>query len=114
MESRARWVGPAVEPTPAADSPPLKYLIETLPSLPPSPTNPEDVDTDGPDHAYDSLRYFLMSRPRASEWTIKQRDEDTHPGVLAKYRQQVEATKRDDPAWRHRYTPGKERVEAGW
>ena len=37
-------------------------LIRTLPQLVHDPKRPEDVDTDGEDHAYDALRYALMSR----------------------------------------------------
>tara|TARA_R110002020_G_scaffold873_1_gene4333 strand:+ start:4756 stop:6351 length:1596 start_codon:yes stop_codon:yes gene_type:complete len=37
-------------------------LIRTLPTLPLSKTNPEDVDTKADDHAYDALRYMVMSR----------------------------------------------------
>lgn len=40
-----------------------RHLIRTLPTLPPDPHNPELVDTDAEDHAYDALRYGLMSRP---------------------------------------------------
>lgn len=40
-----------------------KELIEELSSLPIDKNNAEDVDTDQPDHAYDALRYGLMSRP---------------------------------------------------
>jgi len=29
-----------------------------------SKSNPEDVDTHSADHAYDALRYMIMSRPR--------------------------------------------------
>ena len=39
-------------------------LIKELQSLPLSKSNPEDVDTHSPDHAYDALRYLVMSRPR--------------------------------------------------
>ncbi|WP_020393494.1 hypothetical protein, partial [Kribbella catacumbae] len=35
-------------------------LIRTLPALPRANTNPEDVDTNAEDHAYDALRYLLM------------------------------------------------------
>lgn len=35
-------------------------LIRTLPALPRSLRDPEDVDTNAEDHAYDSLRYLLM------------------------------------------------------
>lgn len=37
-----------------------RYLISTLPALPRSDKNPEDVDTKADDHAYDSLRYLLL------------------------------------------------------
>lgn len=40
-----------------------KNLIRTLPGLVHDATNPEDVDSDGEDHAPDDCRYFLMSRP---------------------------------------------------
>lgn len=39
--------------------------IRTLPALVYDEYRVEDVDTDGDDHGYDSLRYFLMSRPFA-------------------------------------------------
>jgi len=39
-------------------------LIRELQSIPLSKTNPEDVNTHASDHAYDALRYMIMSRPR--------------------------------------------------
>ena len=39
-------------------------LLRELQSIPLSKTNPEDVDTHASDHAYDALRYMIMSRPR--------------------------------------------------
>ena len=39
-------------------------LIKELQGLPISKTNQEDVDTHAQDHAYDALRYLIMSRPR--------------------------------------------------
>jgi len=39
------------------------HLIRTLPALQHDPDRPEDVDTDGEDHAPDALRYGCMSRP---------------------------------------------------
>jgi len=39
-------------------------LIRELTTIPLSQNNPEDVDTHADDHAYDALRYLLMSRPR--------------------------------------------------
>jgi hypothetical protein len=38
-------------------------LISELSKLPLDDNDPEDVDTDAPDHAYDALRYGCMSRP---------------------------------------------------
>jgi hypothetical protein len=40
-----------------------KNLIRTLSTLPTDDKNPEDVDTNAEDHAYDALRYGCMSRP---------------------------------------------------
>ena len=40
-----------------------RNLIRTLPLLPLDDHNPEDVNTDVEDHAYDALRYGCMSRP---------------------------------------------------
>lgn len=39
------------------------HLIRTLPALQHDQDKPEDVDTDGEDHAPDALRYGCMSRP---------------------------------------------------
>ena len=39
-------------------------LIKELQGIPVDPNKPEDVDTKAPDHAYDALRYLIMSRPR--------------------------------------------------
>jgi len=42
-------------------------LIRELQSLPLDKSNPEDVDTHAPDHAYDALRYLVMSRPKVND-----------------------------------------------
>ena len=42
-------------------------LIRELQSIPLDKSNPEDVDTHAPDHAYDALRYLIMSRPRVND-----------------------------------------------
>lgn len=44
-------------------SPECRYTVRTIPSLVSDETDPEDVDTDGEDHAGDALRYWAMSRP---------------------------------------------------
>jgi hypothetical protein len=43
--------------------------IRTIPALVYNEkgNNLEDVDTDGEDHAYDSLRYYIMSRPSPTQ-----------------------------------------------
>lgn len=41
--------------------------IRTLPLLPLDPNDPEDVDTKADDHAWDSVRYGIMSRPISQE-----------------------------------------------
>ena len=38
-------------------------FIRTLPALPYSQSNPEDVSTDAEDHIYDETRYFCMLNP---------------------------------------------------
>ncbi len=42
-------------------------LIRELQAIPLDKSNPEDVDTHAPDHAYDALRYLIMSRPRIQD-----------------------------------------------
>jgi hypothetical protein len=42
-------------------------LIRELQSIPLDKTNSEDVDTHAPDHAYDALRYLIMSRPKVND-----------------------------------------------
>jgi phage terminase large subunit len=44
-------------------SPECRYTCRTIPSLVSDESDPEDVDTDGEDHAGDALRYWAMSRP---------------------------------------------------
>jgi hypothetical protein len=43
-----------------------EHLIRTLPAAQHDPSRPEDLDTEGEDHALDELRYSCMSRP----WTV--------------------------------------------
>jgi phage terminase large subunit len=44
-------------------SPECRYYNRTIPSLVSDEHKPEDVDSDGEDHAADAVRYFCMSRP---------------------------------------------------
>lgn len=47
-----------------------RHLIRTLPSLPRSKTNPEDVDTNAEDHLYDCLRYLLLGASGATRGKV--------------------------------------------
>ena len=49
-------------------------LIRELQGIPLSKRNPEDVDTNASDHAYDALRYMIMSRPRVEGALARLRD----------------------------------------
>lgn len=44
-----------------------KHWIRTIPTLAPDDNNPEDVDTDAEDHAWDATRYGIMRRRRTPE-----------------------------------------------
>jgi phage terminase large subunit len=58
------WLRLAPDGTPwLTVHPDCAYLARTLPSLVSDLNHPEDVDTDGEDHAADALRYWVMSRP---------------------------------------------------
>ena len=46
-----------------------KAFIRTIPTLQYSEVKPEDLDTNGEDHAADEARYFCMSRPIAPRMT---------------------------------------------
>lgn len=56
-----------------------KHLIRTLPSLTYDESNVEDVDSDLEDHAYDALRYALMSDPVAPRKNVKKEIPEDDP-----------------------------------
>lgn len=64
-------------------------LIRTLPMLVHDTKVPEDLDSDGEDHAPDALRYGLMSRPPRSRAPASERPE-TPEGRMAQRRKQRE------------------------
>lgn len=76
--------------------PSCRYLIRTLPAAVSSKADPEDVDTEGDDHALDTLRYGAMSWPFAgarstrgampymSMGWLKQQAEQVSTGLLAR------------------------------
>ena len=51
-----------------------KHWLRTVPSLPPDDDNPEDVDTDAEDHAWDATRYGIMRRRRSPDEVQKSSD----------------------------------------
>ncbi len=58
------WLRPLEDGLPAmVFSPACRYAVRTIPSLVCDPNAPEDVDTNGEDHAGDGTRYYVMSRP---------------------------------------------------
>lgn len=52
---------------------PCVHAIRTIPALPYSITRVEDVDTNAEDHAYDSCKYLLLSRPVDATITVEQK-----------------------------------------
>ena len=51
-----------------------KHWLRTIPSLGPDDSNPEDVDTDAEDHAWDATRYGIMRRRRNPDAEQKSAD----------------------------------------
>lgn len=79
----APWAGPRLRVHPDC-----KNLIRTLPALPICPKNSEDVDERADEHAYESVRYALMSRvPRPDAQDFRNAPDDIHPGYDLKKRQ---------------------------
>jgi hypothetical protein len=69
--------------------PDCPYLIRTLPSMVSDERDPEDVDTDGEDHAVDALRYFVMGRPSPGSLSSKP---SVLPGTIGWLKKQMENT----------------------
>jgi hypothetical protein len=77
--------------------PRCKYLSRTLPLMVQAKNNPEDLDSDGDDHACDALRYLLMGGlrpatgtrqasvlvPYSGQWWRKMYGDDRSSGLLA-------------------------------
>ena len=65
------WLVPAPDGIPwLTIDPSCRYLRRTLPGLISDVRDPEDVNTEGDDHAADALRYGLMSRPSPTEESL--------------------------------------------
>lgn len=71
-------------------------LIRTLPVLPADKHNPEDVDTDAEDHAFDALRYLLMQLgvPHAQRFASPPPDTSTLQGRVAAEQARLRKPKR--------------------
>ena len=52
------------------------HMIRTLPNLTHDKHNPEKVDTDGEDHAYDQLGYACLSRPYIPQLPEQEKPKD--------------------------------------
>lgn len=61
-------------------------FIRTLPELQHDEHNPEDLDTDGEDHAADELRYAVMSRPKPAITSAQKEDAIFRAKMRAKKR----------------------------
>jgi hypothetical protein len=62
-------------------SPQCREIIKTLPALVLDERDPEDIDTEQDDHAYDALRYLLASRsPKYLQHAERASPPDRHPG----------------------------------
>jgi hypothetical protein len=64
-------------------------FIRTFPMLVHDNVNPEDLDTDGEDHAADALRYGLMSRPPLGRKPVSD-EPNTPQGRMARARRERE------------------------
>lgn len=58
-------------------------LLRTLPALPLDEKNIEDVDTKAEDHAYDALRYLLMSVPEPIDSVPTEQNALSHTNLLS-------------------------------
>lgn len=75
------------------------YCVKSIPRLPKDERNPEDVDTQADDHAYDALTYALMGRTVAPTDVPDTWRQGQHPGFHA------DGTRRNPkkPQWDERY-----------
>lgn len=76
-------------------------LIRTLPTIPADENNPEDVDTKSEDHAYDALRYGLMSCPidSARPENDHEQHELDHWDQLMRSNEEKRRERSDIPDW---------------
>ena len=69
-----------------------EHFLRTVPSLEPDPDNPDDVDTDGEDHAFDCLKGGLLRSnrsPSAPEESLSGDPEASTVHILADGRHRV-------------------------
>jgi Terminase large subunit, T4likevirus-type, N-terminal len=70
------------------------HWLRTVPSLAPDPENPDDVDTEMEDHAWDETRYGIMRRRAAPEATQIAPKEDTLVQIMGDGRHQYKPNPR--------------------
>jgi len=75
---KSRWKAPRM-----TFHPDCGYAITSIPKLTRDEKNPEDVDTTGDDHAFDSIKGLLgvVHRPRPHPGHRRQENRDRHPGM---------------------------------
>ena len=84
-------------------------LIRTLPALPVSPKDPEDVDTEAEDHPFDGLKMMLLANvPGPARREREDRDLDNqHPGLdQFGARRRPKKLQMDQQEWTARYGGG--------
>lgn len=83
------WLGASPDGRPwLQSSPSCAYFNRTIPSLVSDKHRPEDVDTNGEDHAADESRYFVMSRPTPGTYKTV---EPVKPWTLGWLKQQTQS-----------------------
>lgn len=72
-------------------------LVRTLPMLPVDPANPDDIDTDSEDHAYDSSGFLLMDWPLdTAAPEVTSGDKDVEKWLTLARKRQAQRTNDDD------------------
>jgi len=60
-----------------------EHWIRTVPTLEPDPDDPDDVDTEGEDHAFDATKAGLMRRTGTPQEKVEETADDGAATVLA-------------------------------
>ena len=108
-EPKGHWAAPRLR-----FHPDCAYAISTIPKLTRDERNQEDVDTTGADHAYDAIRYLLLTHAPKPQSQV-QKQPDMHPGISKEGRRKTKSWERQfevDPEITTRYWRGNKEIEA--